>query len=64
MFEASVKHGRDFCQEFFVSFFFLATYIYKAEAVAALPGIWILAWGGVLALLWDHYSNGQSLPYK
>lgn len=35
-----------------------------AAEVAALTGIWILAWGDVSALLWDHYSNGQSLSYK
>lgn len=43
---------------------FLAAGMCLAAAVAALTGIWIPAWGGVSALLWDHYSDGQSLSYK
>lgn len=44
--------------------YFLAPGMGLATAVVALTGIWILAWGDVLALLWDHYSDGQSLSYK
>lgn len=44
--------------------YFLAPGICFAEAMAALTGIWILAWGDVSALLWDHYTDGQCLSYK
>lgn len=44
--------------------YFLAPGMCLAAAVAALTGIWIPAWGDVSALLWDHYSDGQSLSYK
>lgn len=44
--------------------YFLAPGMCLAAAVADLTGIWILAWGDVSALLWDHYSDGQSLGYK
>lgn len=36
----------------------------SAAAVAARTRVWIPAWGDVSALLWDHYSDGQSLSYK
>lgn len=44
--------------------YFLAAGMCLAVAVADLTGIWILAWGDVSALLWDHYSDGQSPSYK
>lgn len=44
--------------------YFLAPGMFLAAMVAALTGIWIPAWGDVSALLWDHYSDGQSLSYK
>lgn len=40
--------------------YFLVPATCLAAEVAAFPGIWIPAWGDVSALLWDHYSDGQS----
>lgn len=39
--------------------FFLSPSMCLAAAVAALAGLWIPVLGGVSALLWDRYSNGQ-----